>query len=158
MTSEIASMNSSMTKFDAAFPSKRLEGDSGEDISASRQSFGSSRTNERLKTRAPANAKTSQRSPPPISRVTSEAGSKAKLKRRRITIANAPAPFSDSLVRNSMARSLRAINSAWRSDLILVVRSLLGGAQIHVQAVQKARVIKHFFGALARISQSAVLD
>ena len=41
-------------KFEAAFPSKRLEGDSGEDSRVSRHSLGSSRTNERLKTRAPA--------------------------------------------------------------------------------------------------------
>ena len=43
-------------------------------------------------------------------------GSKAKLKSSRMTMANAPAAFSDSLVRNSMARSLRATDSAWRND------------------------------------------
>jgi len=33
-----------------------------------------------------------------------------------------------------------------------------GAGQIHVEAVQKTGIAEHFFGALARVSQSAVLD
>ena len=81
----------------------------GDEISASRQSFCSSRAKLRFNTRAPAKEKTSHSRPPEMVRNSSDDGSKAKLNSTRITSENANDALNASLVRISERRSLAAM-------------------------------------------------
>src|SRR5260370_91067 len=89
------------TKLASPFPRNSAAPGTGAAMSASRQSFGSSRAKLRFRISVPAKRKTIHSKPPEISRVVSSVGSKAKLKISRTTSANANEALMASLVRIS---------------------------------------------------------
>src|SRR5580704_16537735 len=98
-----------MVKFASALTTNSAAEETGEAISASRQSFWTSRAKLRFSTSAPAKAYVIHSRPPENSWICSEEGSKAKLNRSRITTENAMEAFQASLVRSSEWRSLAAM-------------------------------------------------
>src|SRR6185437_16568815 len=154
--SDTNSTTSSIARFAIAFPTSRLERESGDASKASRHSFGNSRAKPRLKTSAPAKANTSQSRPPAMSRVSSEVTSNTKLNSSRMAMANAPAAFSDSFVRSSMARSLRAMESACRTVLISAGPQPSSRPYIHVSPVKESGIVQHLGRPLACVAEAAV--
>src|SRR2546423_12259394 len=93
-------------------------------MSASRQSFGSSRAKLRLRIKTPAKANTIHNRPPENCRVSSDEGSNAKLKISRMTSANESAELIASLLRSSERRSLCAIVSTPLTPLAFAILSV----------------------------------
>src|SRR5689334_22288064 len=125
-------------------------------MSASRQSFSSSRAKLRFRISVPAKAKTSHSSPPEISRTCSELGSNAKLNSSRMTSANDSEALMLSLLRISERRSFIAIASVWRTNPMGAGRA--GALCFSVISIEPAWVIQHFLGAFAPVGQAAAID
>src|SRR6185312_10833794 len=85
----------------------------------------------------------------------SRSRSKAKLNSTRMTSANEALAFSDSLVRSSVLRSLRAIESAARSPRFMPRDGSLGLSE---GAVKPCRIGHHFGSAGTAVYDFAVLE
>src|ERR1035438_3955427 len=115
----------------------------GAEMSASRQSFSSSRAKLRFNSSVPAKAKTIHNRPPEIWRVVSSLGSKAKLNNSSTTRAKESEALMASLVRNSARRSLAMITSTCRTKAVMPLSSLT------VMRIHPAGIGRHFRRARA---------